>query len=172
MITPLMIRLTILHTEGIRLQRHDLNWLISGLAVAFLAVGLLSLIPSKKRFLFFATVSVLWTVVHYANYETYLALGGILDLAFLPLLFDPTFFVGSATHVSRPLLLIVSLVLPIVVFRGLQTKTSSFEYPKISCVPAIVIAILIGITHKTKLLVATWRQTDPVYYNVRELRAI
>jgi hypothetical protein len=120
MITPLMVRLTLLHAEGIRLQRHDVKWLISALAVVFGAVGLFSLIPKGRRFPFFATISVLWTMVHYANYETYLALGGILQLAFLPLLFDPTFFVGSATHVSRPILLIASLP-----SRGVR-KTSSF----------------------------------------------
>src|SRR5437016_828757 len=170
MITPLMVRLSLLHAEGIRLSRHDVNWLISGLAVVFGAAGLLSLIPKRRRLPFFAAISVLWTMAHYANYETYLALGGILELAFLPLLFDPTFFVGSATHVSRPLLLIASLVLPIVVFRGLEKKTSSFGYPKVSCVTAIVIAILIAMmTHKTNILVSTWRQTDPLYYNIREL---
>jgi hypothetical protein len=169
MITPLMVRLSLLHAEGIRLQRHDVKWLFSGLAVVFGAVGLLSLIPKRIRFPFFATISVLWTMAHYVNYETYLALGGILQLAFLPLLFDPTFFVGSATQVSRPLLLIASLVVPIVVFRTLEKKTSSFGYPKVSCVTAIVISVLLGMTHKTNILVATWRQTDPFYYNIREL---
>jgi hypothetical protein len=169
MITPLIVRLSLLHAEGIRLQRHDVKWLISGLAVVFGAAGLLSLIPKKRRFPFFATISVLWTMAHYVNYETYLALGGILEIAFLPLLFDPTFFVGSATHVSRPLLLIASLVVPIVVFRTLEKQTSSIGYPKVSCATAIVIAILVGMTHKTNILVANWRQTDPVYYNIHEL---
>ena len=169
MITPLVVRLSLLYAEGIRLQRHDVKWLISGLAVVFVAVGLLSLVPNRRRFAFFATISVLWTIAHYVNYETYLALGGILELAFLPLLFDPTFFVGSGTHVSSPALLIASLVLPIVVFRGLEKKTLSFGYPKVSCATAIVIAILISMSHKTNILVATWRQTDPVYYNIREL---
>jgi hypothetical protein len=169
MITPLMVRLSLLYAEGIRLQRHDVKWLISGVAVVFVAAGLLSLIPKRRRFPFFAMISVLWTIAHYVNYETYLALGGILELAFLPLLFDPTFFVGSATHVTRPALLITSLVLPIVVFRGLEKKTPSFGYSKVSCVTAIVIAILIGMSHKTNILVATWRQTDPIYYNIREL---
>ncbi|HEX6437967.1 MAG TPA: LTA synthase family protein [Candidatus Binatia bacterium] len=169
MITPLIVRLSLLHSEGIRLQRHDVKWLISGLAVVFVAVGLLSLIPKRRRFPFFATISVLWAIAHYVNYETYLALGGVLELAFLPLLFDPTFFVGSATHVSRPVLLIASLVLPIVVAWGLEKKTPSCGYPKVSCVTAIVIAILISMSHKTNILVATWRQTDPVYYNIREL---
>ncbi len=169
MITPLIVRLSLLHAEGIRLSRHDVKWLISGLAVVFVAVGLLSLIPKRRRFTFFVTISVLWTIAHYVNYETYLALGGVLELAFLPLLFDSTFFVGSATHVTRPALLIASLVLPIVVFRGLEKKTPSFGYPKVSCVTAIVIAIFTGMSHKTNILVATWRQTDPIYYNIREL---
>jgi hypothetical protein len=142
---------------------------MSGLAVVFVAAGLLSLIPKRRRFPFFATLSIVWTIAHYVNYETYLALGGILELAFLPLLFDPTFFVGSATHVSSPLLLIVSLVLPIVVFSILEKQISAPGYPKISCATAILIAVLVGMSHKTNILVATWRQTDPVYYNIREL---
>jgi hypothetical protein len=169
MITPLIVRLSLLYAEGIRLSRHDVQWLISGLAVVFGAVALLSLIPKKRRFSVFAALSVLWTIAHYVNYETYLALGGIVDFAFLPLLIDPTFFVGSATHVSRPLLLLASLVLPIVVFRGLEKRTSSFDYPKVFCLPAIVIAILISMSHKTNILVGDWRQTDPVYYNIRGL---
>jgi arylsulfatase A-like enzyme len=87
---------------GLALQ--DLRGFLSDAALALLALAILLLVSLASRLLAVLLV-LIWTLLQYANYETVRVLGSLassLDVGFLA---DPTFLLGSATAISRPVLL-------------------------------------------------------------------
>jgi hypothetical protein len=54
-------------------------------------------------------VGILWVLAHHANYEHLRGIGSALTFSHAQYMADATFFFGSATHLSRPLLLLTAL---------------------------------------------------------------
>ncbi len=79
------------------------------LAVALVFLVVIVLVAGWRRWLA-VILAVLWVLLQYANYEHVLALDAPLSLTYSGYLADPTFLLGSGLALSRPLLLLILLV--------------------------------------------------------------
>jgi hypothetical protein len=139
---------------GLALQ--DLRGFLSDAAVALLALAILLALSLASRLLAVLLVSI-WTLLQYANYETVRVLGSLassLDLGFLA---NPTFLLGSATALSRPVLLPVLVAASAALawggLRGVGVRAALGS--------GVAAALLLGTHTAWPWLddVAAWRQT-------------
>ena len=98
---PLSLRIAALASQAGSFAAIDLRGFTSDLAMALLAAALLVGLTALHRgvALLFALV---WSVAHYANYETVRVLGAPASLRDVQYLFDPIFLAGSALVLSSP----------------------------------------------------------------------
>jgi len=101
---PLLFRAAALVDAAGRVSVVDAQGLLSDLGIAALGAACAVALVRVHRLLALPFVW-LWTVAHYANYELVVTLGAPLSLRDTHYLFDPTFFAGSAIHLSQPGLL-------------------------------------------------------------------
>jgi arylsulfatase A-like enzyme len=164
--TACFLRASLIAEETAHAVLQDLRGFLSDLLVSLFLLAVLSCTARVSRIAASLLVAA-WVLVHFANYETVRELGApasVFDIAFAG---DPTFLLGSAAAVSRPVLLVVllagSLVLAWVALRGASSK-------------AVWVCVLVA----TFLLgchwiwpwsddVAVWRQTNVVQQNLRLL---
>jgi hypothetical protein len=106
--TAFVLRALLIAEETARVAPEDLRGFLSDGIVSLFLLALLVWTSRVSRILASLLVAA-WVFLHFANYETVRELGApasALDIGFLG---DRTFLLGSATAVSRPVLLAVLL---------------------------------------------------------------
>jgi hypothetical protein len=142
----------------------DLRGFLSDAAVALLALAILLAVSLASRLLAVLLVSI-WTLLQYANYETVRVLGSLASSLDAGFLVDPTFLIGSATTLSRPLLLAGVLAASAALAWG-GLRGASVRRALGSGVAA---AVLLGAHSAWPWLddVAAWRQTHFIQRDAR-----
>jgi hypothetical protein len=166
LVSPVAFRLLLVweRTGGFELQ--DLRGLVSDAAVSLVALALLVALGRRLRVLAALALAV-WCIAQYANYEIVSALGSLASFSDAGYLLDPTFVVGSALVVSRPVtltvLLVVSLALGHIGILSLR--------PRAAVGSLAAAALLVGLysawpwSHEF----AIWRQTHFLQYDARRV---
>ncbi len=161
---PLGFRIAAIADRGGGVALPDLRGVLADASTALLVLAAVVAVSRIARVAAVALVA-LWTLLQYANFETVRVLGSLASALDASYLADPTFLLGSALVVSRPVLLAVLMAtapaLAWVGLRGARVPTA------LGC--AAVGALLLGIQAAWPWSdeVATWRQTHFALHNAR-----
>jgi len=171
LLAPLVLRLAAIVDRAAAPVAGDLHGLISDVLVALVALPLLLVVGRLSRYSALLLVGV-WTIFHYANYESIRVLGALASIHDIGFLGDTTFLLGSALAVSRPLVLgLVTAVSMILASRGLRGGAGTPSVWRVVSTSAGAAGLLFGV----HLLwpwtdeIAFWRQTDFVQQATYEL---
>lgn len=164
--TAFFLRASLIAEETARVALQDLRGFLSDLLVSLFLLAVLLWVARVSRILASLLVAA-WVLLHFANYETVRELGALASVFDVGFAVDRTFLLGSATAVSRPVLLVVllagSVALVWVTLRGAASKAA------LGCV--LVATFLLGCHWIWPWSddVAVWRQTNMVQQNLRLL---
>ena len=161
---PLGFRIAAIADRDAGVAIPDLRGVVADASTALLVLAAVVAVSRIARVAAVALVA-LWTLLQYANFETVRVLGSLASALDAGYLVDPTFLLGSALVVSRPVLLAVLMAaapaLAWVGLRGARIPTALGS--------AAVGALLLGIQAAWPWSdeVASWRQTHFVPHNAR-----
>ncbi len=104
--TPFVSRILLVWDTGSIWAWQDLRGFLSDLGISLLALPVLLLARKASRWIGVLFI-LLWVVSHWVNFETVAELGSLGTVHDLEFLTDGTFLSGSATAITRPIVLSV-----------------------------------------------------------------
>ena len=159
---PVVSRILLVSDTGSAWAPQDLRGFLSDLGVVLLAFPLAMLIRRISRWIGVLFIQF-WTLLHWLNFETVAeldSLGSVHDLAFLT---DGEFLIGSATAISRPIVLsLLCIVTGFLVWRSWGGW--SIRMAGASLTAAGVMFLGQGLWPSSQD-VADWRQSDFIQAN-------
>jgi hypothetical protein len=162
---PVLARIVLINTSDSGLMRADIAGFFSDLAVALIAAFLYTLAAFKTRILG-AVIILLWCCIHQANFEHVAANGGLVSLAYLGHLFDPTFFFGSAMTLSN---LPLTAAIVILSFAALIMRPARPTLPAAAFAAAVMLIAIGGQLRSSSLMDPRWRRVDVVQAHAEDL---
>ena len=167
LVPPAATRWDLLEQLDVQTSRLDFGGFSSDLLTALLLFLLLThLLPRMKVVAGLLVLAV--AVVHHANYEHVIALGGSASYAHASQLLDPTFLRGSGLAPSNPTLLAAVILLPLVLVTYAATAGATGVLPR-TAIPVAVIVVGAHIALPYDAVALSWRQTNVLAENVHWL---
>ncbi len=109
---PFAVRIALIADSDFGSLALDLRGFAADAASGLVALAIAIALSRISRWLALAWVA-LWSIIHYANFETVSELGSIASVLDAHFLASPTFLLGSAAAVSSPVLLAAAVAVPL-----------------------------------------------------------
>ncbi|MBN2037412.1 MAG: LTA synthase family protein [Chitinispirillaceae bacterium] len=162
---PVMVRIALLLERGNGFQSNDICGFLSDIVISLFFLPLFLVLAKYTRIVSLA-VLLAWCLFNYSNYEHVLANGDIVSLRYANHLFDTTFLFGSALTVSNPVLIALTILLPLLIFFVIPHRTN----PVILSVLFVLAFVGLQVNHTSaSVLVPRWRSFNVLHANVADM---
>ena len=166
-LAPFVVRAALLVDAAIVPAGADLRGVLADAAASLIFAGALAALSRWSGFARWvgALLTVVWSLVHFANYEHIRELGSVVDFTYAGYVLDEAFLRGSVLAPTHPVLLVTTTaVAALLAAVALGAHRRYPVWPP--TLAGIALLVLLALLPKSAAA-ATWRQVDLVSEQIR-----